>query len=57
MNDQIDLRPLKSKALKIGGPFRDVVVSQPDIISREDYLAKAGDWLRLLQIAEETSQK
>lgn len=49
MNEKIDMRPLKEKALKIGGPFMRVVVSQPDTMSREDYLTKAGDWLRLLE--------
>lgn len=52
MTDHIDLRPLKDRALKIGGAFRDIIVSQPDTVSREEYLAKAPDWIRLLEMAE-----
>lgn len=46
--EKFDLRPLKTKAIKIGGPFRDVVVSQPDTMTREEFLTKAPDWMRLL---------
>lgn len=54
MTEQIDMRPLKAKAMKIGGAFMKVIVSQPDTMSREDYLTKAGDWLTLLE-SQETS--
>ena len=53
MNDKVDLRPLKEKAMRIGGTFMRVVVSQPDTMSLGEYLTKAGDWLRLLE-SEET---
>ena len=52
MSEQIDMRPLKAKAMKIGGPFMRVMVSQPDTLSREEYLTKAGDWLTLLESQE-----
>lgn len=53
MNDSVDLRPLKARALKIGGAYMQVVISQPDTMSKEEYLTKAPDWLRLLEIKEE----
>lgn len=49
MTEKIDMRPLKERAMKIGGTFMKVVVSQPDSMSMEEYLMKAGDWLRLLE--------
>ncbi len=52
MNDRVDLRPLKQRALKIGGAFRDIVAAQPDTMDRNIYLTKVGDWLRLLEIKE-----
>lgn len=52
MTEQIDMRPLKKKAMKIGGAFMMVIASQPDTMSREDYLTKAGDWLTLLESQE-----
>ncbi len=48
MKDQVNLRPLKERAMKIGGAFRDIIVSQPDTMDRNEYLTKVGDWLRLL---------
>ncbi|MHB8360849.1 MAG: hypothetical protein ACYDAO_00730 [Thermoplasmataceae archaeon] len=52
MNDSVDLRPLKLKALKLEDPIKSIILSQPDQVSREEYLSKAGDWLRLLEIRE-----
>ncbi len=57
MTEQIDMRPLKEKAFSLKDPslraFREMVISQPDTLSRAEYLAKAGDWLRLLEIKTE----
>jgi len=56
MTEQIDMRPLKERALTLTDPslrtIREVLISQPDTMSKEEYLAKAGDWLRLLEIKE-----
>lgn len=56
MTEQIDMRPLKERALTLTDPslrtIREVLISQPDTMSKEEYRAKAGDWLRLLEIKE-----
>jgi hypothetical protein len=53
MTDLVDLRPLKLKALKLKDPVRTIILAQPDSMGKADYLLKAGDWLRLLEIKEE----
>ena len=50
MNDYVDLRPLKLKALKLKDPVKTIILSQPDEVTMDEYLTKASDWLRLLQI-------
>jgi hypothetical protein len=56
MTEQIDMRPLKERAFKLNDPslrtFREMLLRQPDTMSKEEFLAKAGDWLRLLEIKE-----
>ena len=58
MTEQIDMRPLKNRAFTIKDPslrtLREVLILQPDTMSKEEYLAKAGDWLRLMEIKEVT---
>lgn len=52
MPEIVDLRPLKAKAMKLKGPIRDLILGQPDSMTRDDYMAKCGDWLMLLEIRE-----
>ena len=56
MTEQIDMRPLKERALTLKDPslrtIREMILSQPDTMSKEEFLVKAGDWLRLLEIKE-----
>jgi hypothetical protein len=56
MTEQIDIRPLKERAFALTDPslrtLREVLISQPDTMSKEEFLAKAGDWLRLMEIKE-----
>lgn len=52
MKELIDMRPLKAKSMKIGGAFMKVILSQPDTMSRKEYLTKVGDWLTLLETEE-----
>lgn len=58
MTEQIDMRTLKNRAFALKDPtlrtFREVLISQPDTMSKEEFLAKAQDWLRLLEIKEVT---
>ncbi len=57
MTETIDMRPLKEKAFSLKDPslqtIKEMLLSQPDTLSRDEYLAKAGDWLRLLEIKTE----
>lgn len=52
----VDLRPLKERVLTLTGPelqvFRDMILSQPDELSKDEYIAKAPDWLRLLEVSK-----
>lgn len=52
MTDRVDLRPLKERALKIGGTFRDLVAAQPDTMDYDEYLMKVSDWMRILVVEE-----
>ena len=56
MTEQIDLRPLKERALSLKDPslrtLKEMLLSQPDTMPMSEYLAKASDWLRLLEIKE-----
>ena len=56
MTEYIDMRSLKERAWTLKDPalktIREVLISQPDTMSKEEYLAKAGDWLRLIEIKE-----
>jgi hypothetical protein len=50
--ETVDIRPLKVKALKLRGPVKDLILSQPDTLEKNDYLAKAADWLKLIDFKE-----
>lgn len=58
MTEHIDMRPLKERAFALKEPtlrtIREVLISQPDTMSKEEFLVKAGDWLRLMEIKEVT---
>lgn len=54
MSEQIDIRPLKEKALSLEDPLRTVVLSEPDSMPLDEYLAKAGTWLKLLKMGGRT---
>ena len=50
MSESIDIRPVKEKAMKLGEPLKSLILSEPDLMSKEDYFAKSETWLKLLQI-------
>ena len=58
MTEHIDMRSLKERAFTLKDPslrtLREVLIAQPDTMTKEEYLTKAGDWLRLLEIKEAT---
>jgi hypothetical protein len=47
----VDLTGLKMYALQAlsGGPLRDDILSQPDRVGAEEFLASARVWLRLVR--------
>lgn len=50
MSDKVDIRGIKNKAMKLGEPLKSLILSEPDLMSKEDYFAKSETWLKLLQI-------
>jgi len=53
MSQQIDLRPLKNKALNFPEPARSLILGEPDTIDTQDFIAKMGVWERLLMMTGE----
>jgi len=52
MSDSINIRPLKAIAIKLEEPLKTLILSEPDIIPREEYLIKIQSWLRILNLSE-----
>jgi len=50
MNDTVNIRPLKAIAIKLKDPLKTLILSEPDIIPREEYLIKIQAWLRILNL-------
>jgi len=50
MSDSINIRPLKAIAIKLEDPLRTLILSEPDLIPREEYLIKIQSWLRILNL-------
>jgi len=53
MNDTVNIRPLKAIAIKLEDPLKTLILSEPDIMSREEYLIKVQGWLRILNLNKE----
>jgi len=53
MNNTVNIRPLKAIAIKLKDPLKTLILSEPDIISREEYLIKIQAWLRILNLNKE----
>ncbi len=49
-SENVNIQGIKEKAMKLGEPLKSLILSEPDSMSREDYLAKSETWLKLLQI-------
>ena len=52
VNDKIRLSDMKWFALQMlpEGPLRDDILSQPDEVSADEYIANCRVWLRLLRL-------
>ena len=48
----ISTKPLKEKALKLDDPIRTIILSAPDEMTQEEYVAKCQEWLKFLAISE-----
>lgn len=46
----VDLAPLKEKALKFPEPVKSLILSEPDTIDSQDFISKLGTWERLLRM-------
>jgi hypothetical protein len=49
----IDLRPIKEKAAKLDAPLKTIILSAPDTMTYDEFIAKAQEWLKLLSISED----
>jgi len=50
MSDTVNIRPLKGIAIKLTDPVRTLILSEPDIMRREEYLIKIQQWLKILDL-------
>ena len=50
--DMIDIRKLREIAPKLKEPIRSLLLSQPENMTAEEYVAKVTDWLKLLELVE-----
>ena len=49
-NKLIDLRPIKSRAIEFSEPVRTLILSEPDQLGLEEFLAKQATWEKLLKM-------
>jgi len=50
MNEAVNIRPLKGIALRLSDPVKTLILSEPDILPREEYLIKVEQWLKILDL-------
>ena len=49
----VDLTPMKAKALMYPDPVRTLILSEPDSLPLDDFLAKSSQWVKLLKMEAE----
>ena len=52
LNEIINIRGLKKIAENVEEPLRTLLLSQPDEMTREEFLTKGGEWWKLLELGE-----
>jgi len=52
MNDTVNIRPLKGIALRLNDPVKTLILSEPDVLPREEYLIKIEQWLKIIDLNE-----
>jgi len=50
MNDTVNIRPLKSIAVRLSDPMKTLILSEADILPREEYLIKIEQWLKIIDL-------
>jgi len=56
MSDTINISPLKAIAIKLEDPLKTLILSEPDIISKEEYLIKIQEWLKIVDLSEKEGE-
>lgn len=46
----VDIRPMKAKALNFPEPLKSLILSEPDMIDSQDFISKLGTWEKLLKM-------
>jgi len=57
MSDAVNIRNLKGIALKINDPVKTLIISEPDVMSRDEYLVKIELWLKILDLEKKEGSK
>ncbi len=52
----IDLSMMKAKALNFPDPVKSLILSEPDKMDSDEFLAKVGTWDRLLEMQMEVKK-
>lgn len=53
----VDIKPLKQKAIVFPEPLKSLILSEPDILDASDFISKLGTWLKLVKISEKQGDK
>jgi len=53
VTDSVNIRKIKEKCGKINSQLRTLILSEPDYMTQEEYLAKSETWLKILELDEE----
>ena len=46
----VDMGPMKTKALDFPEPVKSLILSEPDMIDSQDFISKIGTWENLLKM-------
>ena len=52
MSDTVNIRPLKGIAIKLEDPLKTLILSEPDVLSKEEYLIKIQQWLKIVDLSK-----
>ena len=52
----VDIKPLKQKAIGFPEPLKSLILSEPDMIDARDLISKLGTWERLAKLREKQGE-